>query len=219
MKEKAIQKLEKTQKNIVFGSFLHGAGRSFLANYFSEELEKAGIEVKRISSGDVFKELARNSEKSIEDFIQEITEEKRKAKQIDVKIDQKVKQKINEEKNKILVIDSLLAPFYTEGVKILVKTDAETAGERVFKGKRKADEEYDSAEEAAKELKKRTERDRQRYKELSEDNEVPKEWREVYRKAFMNWGSKEEFDVTVDNSGTKQESMEQLYKGISEVLQ
>ncbi len=210
--ETLIKMLKKRPTTIIFGSFLHGSGRSFLADSLTKLLLDKGLKVVRISPGDIFRELARKEGKSIEEFVEEISESEEKARQVDLSVDSMIKERIDEgiKQGGIVIVDSNLAPFYAKGIKILVKTDPSVAGKRVFEKKRKSDSPFASPEEARKALEERTEKDLKRYRELSEDPNVPEFWRNVYRDAVARWGDESVFDIIVDNSGSAEEGMRQL---------
>ncbi len=218
--ERLAKRLKEGPTAIIFGSFLHGSGRSFLADKLAKSLEERGIPVTRLSSGQIFRELAKREGKSIEEFIAEITASKEKARQVDVEIDKEMKKRILEEleKGRVVLVDSNLAPFYAPGIKVLVKVDPKIAGERVYKGKRASDKPFSSPEDARRALEERTRRDLERYKELASDPQVPEEWREVYKKAVENWGNESVFDLVVDNSGSVEESMKQIVNELVKIL-
>ncbi len=219
--ERLARRLKERPTAIIFGSFLHGSGRSFLADKLAKSLEERGIPVTRLSSGQIFRELAKREGKSIEEFIAEITRNKKKGRQVDLAVDNEMKRRILEElgKGKVVIVDSNLAPFYAPGVKVLVKVDPKIAGERVYKKKRESDFPFSSPEDARRALEERTKEDLERYKELAESEDMPEEWRAVYKKAVENWGNENLFDVIVDNSGTVEESMIQLLNGMARILE
>ena len=218
--EELATRLKERPMVIIFGSFLHGSGRSFLADKLATELANQGVSVVRISSGEVFREIASSEGKTIEDFIRELRENEVKARKTDVKVDTTIKKRIIEslENGHVVIVDSNLAPFYAKGVKILVKVDPRTAGERVYRNRRGGDKEFKSIEDTVKELKTRTNNDVQRYKELSEDPNIPEEWRQVYKAAIDKWGDEGVFDIVVDNSRTVEDSMSTVLKGILEYI-
>ena len=219
--KRLAKRLKEGPTAIIFGSFLHGSGRSFLADKLAKALEERGIPVTRLSSGQIFRELAKREGKSIEEFIAEITASKEKARQVDVAVDAEMKKRILEElgKGRVVLVDSNLAPFYAPGLKVLVKVDPRVAGERVYKGRRTSDKSFSSPEEARKALEERTRKDVERYAELAKSEDVPEEWRKIYKKAVENWGKEENFHVVVDNSGSAEESMKQLIEKLVKVLE
>jgi cytidylate kinase len=196
----------------IFGSYLHGSGRSFLADKLAEILKGRGLQVVRISSGDIFREIAKEHGKTIEEFIKMITEDENLARDTDVRVDSRIKDKIENAVNNNItpIVDSNLAPFYADGTKILVKVDPRIAGERVFKSKRDSDTNFQSPEDATKSLIERTKNDVDRYKVLSLDEKVPPYWREVYKRAANDWGDESVFDIIIDNSGSVENSIKQL---------
>ena len=179
-----------------------------------------GLKVSRISSGQIFRDLASSENKSIEAFIQELTRNPEKARQVDVLVDNEIKRRIEEaiRGGIVPVVDSNLAPFYARGIKILVKTDPEIAGKRVYKNKRKSDTSFKNPEEARADLEERTKRDIERYKKLSGDPSVPMMWRGVYGRAVKEWGDEDLFDIVVDNSGSVEDSMNQIIDGLVRIL-
>ena len=199
-------------KAYIFGSYLHGSGRSFLADKTADILRKRGEKVNRISSGEIFRRIAESSGYPIEKFISILTHDIELARSTDVKVDETIKDEIEESLNSniIPIVDSNLAPFYADGIKILVKVDPNIAGERVYRSHRYGDTAFKSPEDAMNALINRTEKDVARYKELSEDPLVPQYWRDVYRKAVENWGNEKIFDIVVDNSGSVDESISQI---------
>ncbi len=216
--EKLATELRKAPRPIVLGSFLHGSGRSTLADLLARELERLGLDIERISSGDVFRELAREKGKSIDEFIKEITSEN--SLEVDLEIDKKIKKRIEQalENGKIPIVDSNLAPFYAGGIRVLVKLDPSIAGKRVYEKKRGTDKTYSSPEEARDELEKRTRADLARYERLAREDWVPEDWKRIYREAVENWGNENYFHVIVDNSGSLDESFGKLVKGLCRAL-
>ncbi len=218
--EELVQALKKRHTAIIFGSFLHGSGRSFLADKLAKALEERGVKVARISAGQVFRELAKKNGESIEEFVDKLTRDRDLAMQIDLQIDKEIKRRIEAgvRDMAVVIVDSNLAPFYAKGIRVLVRTDPRIAGERVYKGKRESDEEFSSPEEARRALEKRTSEDLKRYRELARSDNVPEEWRRVYEKAVESWGDESIFDIIIDNSGPAEESLKQLLKALSKIL-
>ncbi len=204
--------LRKNPRPIVLGSFIHGSGRSTLADMLAEELELAGLKVRRISSGEVFRELAEERGRSIDEFVNDLKKDLRIDLEIDRKISKKIKKALKE--GVIPIVDSNLAPFYADGINILVKVDPDVAGRRVFTAKRGTDKAYSSPKEAEAELVERMKKDFERYKRLSKTSWVPKSWKGVYKKAWENFGNEDVFEIDVNNSLPLDESFNSLLLGL-----
>lgn len=187
-----------------------------MADSLGDLLSAEGLAIARVSSGQVFREIARKETKTIDELVREITLDREKAEKIDVGIDMKIKEEIRRElrKGKTVLVDSAIAPFSTRGITVLVKTAPEVAARRIYKARRMSDKPFGDPGEAEKELFKRTERDLERYRNLSMNMNVPPEWRKIYKKAVRNWGEEEIFDIVINNSGTLEESLKQLIKAL-----
>lgn len=160
---------------IIFGSFLHGVGRSFIIKHLSNYLENLGYSTIKLSVGDIFREIAVGEyNMSIEEFTEYLLKNKRLSREIDIKTDIKMKNKILDyiSKNSIdfILVDGNIVPYYIvndASIKILVDADINIVANRVYRYSRKGDAMYSSIKEAKLYLIKRTQSDIIRYKDLA----------------------------------------------------
>ncbi len=182
-------------KILVFGSLVHGAGRTFLKNRLYE-LVKDKMKVLNISVGEIFREIALEKGLTIDEFVKEIE----KNPLLDYEIDKKIYNLIKENKDKydLILIDSNLAPYYLNFpnvVKILVVADLDIIAKRVFQKRRKGDKEYKSIEDAKRDLIERTKKDRERYQKLARIIDDP-----FWKKVYSSYGDPTVFDIVIDDS-------------------
>lgn len=221
---------------IVLSSGLHGSGRSRI----SEELKKllkGRYSIYKISSGDIFREIAKErGYQSIDDFISEITKNPELALEIDVEVDKRMMEKTKEfaKEYDFIIIDSNLAPYYlgNSSLRLIIFAKPEIAAERVFKNSRIMDKKYSSIEEVKNSLIERTKDDVERYKILS------KKVKDDFLKRIYETGAKiiekllnyilsdkynkieedeeimQYFDGVVDNNGSIENTLRQVMKYI-----
>ncbi len=200
-------------KILVFGSLIHGSGRTFLKNKFYE-LVKDKMEVLNISVGKIFREMASEKGLTIEEFIKEIERNPL----LDYEIDKKIYNLIKENKDKydLILIDSNLAPYYLNFpnvIKILVVADLDIIAKRVFEKRRKGDKEYKSIEEAKKDLIERTRKDKERYQKLAKLIDNP-----FWKKVYSSYGDPTVFDIVIDNSFDIEIVLRNLIEKLNRIL-
>lgn len=212
---------------IIFGSGLHGSGRSFLADLARKKFEELGIPVERISTGKVFRSIAEEQGLSIDKFAELQTSAPDKFYSLNVSVDTTVHEDMWEKSQEnVVVVDSNLAAYHVEtpnAYTILVHTIPEIVGERVYHAKRKADNAFSSPGDALKQMVGRTREDIHLYRQLSSiarDNF----WKMVYRVAAGDMESVLEsilqgkvpqspfFHETIDNSRSPKNAWEQIEK-------
>ncbi len=152
---------------IVLSSGFHGSGRSRIS-YELRKLLKRKYSVGKISSGEIFREIAKERGfSSIEDFISEITRNLDLG--VDVEVDKKMMERIRELSKSLdfLIVDSNLAPYYLrDALRLIVFASPRVAARRVFEDSRIMDRKYSSIEDVLESLKRRTEEDIERYRML-----------------------------------------------------
>ncbi len=218
---------------IILSSGLHGSGRSRISSELEGILRKRGHSVVRISSGDIFREIAEEKGyPSIEDFIKEITENKDLALEVDQKVDLHLMKRIEKlrEKYDFVIVDSNLAPYYVkDALKLLVYASPSIIAERVFKNSRNMDKNYSSIEDVKNSLIERMGEDIERYEMLArevEDERLKKIYETGARimKKLFNYviqgktpseiiedeEIREYFDGIIDNNGSIEESLKQV---------
>lgn len=232
---------------IAFGSFGHGFGRSRIKKEVKKYLEKAGIDVLDISTGDIFRRIA--AEKGFSDinaFVKYLEDRPEEAAKIDTTVDKEVYEKIRAgvRSGKIVLIDSNLHahPHALDNLPHIIfyiYAKPEVVGERLLKG-RFGERVYSSPEEALKKQIERAKTDIERYRRLTKITKDP-ELSELYRKgaevlekmltAFQIWDrlpSRTEqkkylphlTDRTfiIDNSGTVEETLEQIKEQLEKIV-
>lgn len=214
---------------IIFGSALHGSGRSFLADLTYKKFVAAGIPAERLSTGKIFREIAEEHGLTIEEFMKLQTTEPEKFYAMNISVDAKV-HKLMEEKSmeKTIVIDSNLAAYHAEipnAYALLVYAKPEVVGKRVYSAKREAERPFSSPDDALEQMIERTNEDIRLYRQLSalaRDNF----WKMVYRIAAKDMEQNLErilrgeipespfFHRTIDNNETPEKSWEQIEEWI-----
>ncbi len=233
----AIQRfVEYTQEEVgaypvlIFGSALHGSGRSALADLTYKRFVAAGIPSARISTGKIFREVAKAEGMTIDEFMGLQNADPKRFYSLNISVDQRIHEEMEEESlSKAVIIDSNLAAYHADipnAYALLVYTEPRTIGERVFKARREAEKTYASPGDALNEMVERTREDIQLYKKMSEiarDNF----WKMVYRIAAKDMennleailkGKRPEspfFHATIDNNGALEESWEQIEEFLS----
>jgi len=206
---------------IMFGSALHGSGRSTVADITYKKFVAAGIPARRISTGKIFREIAESEELTIEEFMALQQSDPPRFYSLNIGVDQRIHEEMEEKSlNEAIIIDSNLAAYHVEipnAYALLVYAKPEIVGSRVFQARRKAEREYRSPEDALKEMVERTRADIDLYRKMSEiarDNF----WKMVYRIAAKDMEKNLEtilrrekpespfFHATVDNNGTLEET-------------
>lgn len=214
---------------IIFGSALHGSGRSFLADMTYKKIVAAGYPAERVSTGRIFREIAEENGMSIDGFMKLQTEDPQRFYTLNISVDARIHEIMSERSvDNVLVIDSNLAAYHAEGPNayaLLVYCRPEVVGQRVFSARREGDEPYNSPEDALNSMIERTMADIEVYKAISDivrDNF----WKMVYRIAAKDLqknlsdvlsGKIPEspfFHTTVDNSGNPERSWEQIEKWV-----
>ncbi|MCD6414840.1 MAG: AAA family ATPase [Candidatus Diapherotrites archaeon] len=147
---------------IIIGSkdFRHGIGRSRIAKTLAEMFGAV-----HYSTGDKFREKAREKNMSIVEYVEYVGKHPR----IDKEFDQQVKKEVESliKSGKSVVADSNLLVYFTKpDVSILVDAPDDIRGRRVYEKHRPADSKYDSPEDALGHLKRRDYDDRKRYEKL-----------------------------------------------------
>jgi len=160
---------------IIFGSFLHGVGRTYTLTHLANFLKNRGYSIIKLSIGEIFRDIAlREYNMSIDDFSKYLLEKKELSFDIDIKTDSLMKTKIlkyfNEGDFNFILVDGNIAPYYVDlenSIKILIDADINIVANRVYKYSRKGDKKYRSPIHAKLELLKRTQHDILRYKLLA----------------------------------------------------
>ncbi len=158
---------------LAFGSFGHGHGRSTLADEVFKALKRAGTDTIRLSTGIVFRRIAKSRGFSdLIQFSQYLEKNPSIAQKIDFYIDREVVQRLREHKGNIVVLDSNLHvhpailrdvlgvyDFFT----FYVHTPDDILGKRLLAKSREGERAYSSWIEAVQAQRKRTVLDIARY--------------------------------------------------------
>ncbi len=210
---------------LMFGSAIHGSGRSFLADLTYKRFVAAGIPAKRISTGEIFRRVAEENGMSIDEFMDLQTKDPERFLRLNIGVDAEIHERMEDESvESAVILDSNLAAYHAEtpnAFSILVYAEPGVVGQRVFEARREGDERYGSPKEALEALVRRTEEDIRLYSAASRivrDNF----WKMVYRIAAKDMeknlravlrGEKPEspfYNTSVDNSGSADESWRQI---------
>ncbi len=210
---------------IIFGSAIHGSGRSFIANKVAEEMEKEELPVLRLSTGEIVRHIAEEEGVDINELMKMQAENPEKYYQLNLSIDARIHEIVEHGvQENIVVLDSNLAAYHVEiptAAAILVYTKPDVAAGRVFHANREGERRYRNVEEAKRALIERTREDIATYRALSKivrDNF----WKMVYRLGAEDMEKNLEavlqervpkspyYNETVDNNGSPEKTLEQV---------
>jgi len=210
---------------IIFGSGLHGSGRSFLADLTRRKFEEMKIPVERMSAGKMFRDVAEEQGLSIDEFAELQANAPDKFYSLNLSVDITIHESMWEKSQEgVVVVDSNLAAYHAEtpnAYTILVHAKPEVVGDRVYRAKRRGDAAFSSPEDALRQMVERTREDVHLYRQLSSiarDNF----WKMVYRVAAGDMESILEsvlrkevpkspfFHKTIDNSGSPENAWKQV---------
>lgn len=141
---------------IITISGLPGSGKSTLAKNLAKELR-----LRHYGAGDLLREIAR--EKGM--TLLQIHEKMVRDREFDDLLDQRT-ERFGKEKNDFVIDGRVAWHFIPKSIKIFVTIDLRTAAERVFKDMRSDEKENNSAEQTMRNMRRRTEMNRVRYKKL-----------------------------------------------------
>ena len=156
---------------LVFGSAIHGAGRTFLANLVAKEFDSAGYPVERISVGSIFREIATREGLSVDEFAALEAKDPERFYALNQEIDEEVHRRAEERsEDTVVVVDSNLAAYHLDTDNVyafLVHADPKIIAKRVLEHPRKGDQGYGSEKEALNALVDRTRADIVAYERMS----------------------------------------------------
>ncbi len=156
---------------LVFGSAMHGAGRTFLANLAEKLFSDAGYPVERISVGSIFRDIAAREGLSVDEFAALEVEDPRRFYTLNQEIDESVHEKMETSAtDAVVIVDSDLAAYHADMDNVyafLIYADPKVIAKRVLEHPRKGDGTYDSEEDAMNALIRRTELDIEAYERMS----------------------------------------------------
>ncbi|MHC5078339.1 MAG: AAA family ATPase [Planctomycetota bacterium] len=175
----------------------HGVGRSALADRLAEAL---GAE--RLSTGKVFRDMARDRDLSIEEFHRQIPAHP----EWDADLDRRVMGRIDQAKatGRFLVVDSNLAAILGEpDLAVRVDVPDPVRARRVMEGRRYGDRQFATEKEALAFLDGRSEQEVRRYA----DHPDP-----MYRHVDLT--DSKAFGLTVDNTGSLEDAVKDILASI-----
>ncbi len=158
-------------KVIAFSSFVHGSGRSTVANALFERLSGSNKNVVRLSTGEIFREIAeRMGFKDLNQFADYLASHPTTMVRVETEIDSRIYSKIRElvREGKTVIIDSNLhahphALKDVPSIHFYVYAHPEIIGKRLMEKHRKAEKEYKTPKEALEAQIARTRKDADRY--------------------------------------------------------
>gem|GEM_PF-2109910 len=233
------QLAEKVRENtglfpaLVFGSAMHGAGRTFLANVAENLFSDTGYPVERISVGSIFREIAAKEGLSVDEFAALEAKDPERFYVLNQEIDEEVHERMNSvAEDAVVVVDSNLAAYHadTENVyAFLIYANPKVIAKRVLEHPRRGDSEYSSEEEAMKALIDRTRADIHAYEHMST---IVRSnfWKLVYRMAAEDMrknldallhGKKPKspfYHASIDNSGDAEQTKKNWCTAVDKIV-
>lgn len=224
------------------GSFVHGSGRSTVADAIYSEIKR--LPAVRLSTGDFFRKIVRKwGYTDVNRFVEEVMRDPKKAVAIDTEIDRRFYHEIRRlvGSGRIVIIDSNLHvhPHALRGVPsvhLYVYAYPWQVGERVYRASRSSERPYRSPEEAFEKQVTRTLTDANRYAVLSDLVGDPI-LKDLYREGgkfirrllreYIVWTSNKKVlvrrlgvmtrgkGIFVDNTGSKEETWEKVLQAFS----
>ncbi len=141
---------------IITISGLPGSGKSTLAKDLAKELR-----LQHYGAGDLLREIARDKGMTL----MQIHEKMQRNREFDDLLDQRT-EKLGRERDNFVIDGRVAWHFIPRSIKIIVTIDLRTAAERVFKDMRPDEKENSSIEATMRNMRRRTEMNRVRYKKL-----------------------------------------------------
>jgi len=141
---------------IITISGLPGSGKSTLAKNLAKELR-----LRHYGAGDLLREIARDKGMTL----MQIHEKMQRNREFDDLLDQRT-EKLGKEKNNFVIDGRVAWHFIPRSIKIIVTIDLRTAAERVFRDMRPDEKENSGIEATMRNMRRRTEMNRVRYKKL-----------------------------------------------------
>ncbi|MBN2066977.1 MAG: nucleoside monophosphate kinase [Candidatus Diapherotrites archaeon] len=135
---------------------LSGSGKSTLAKGIAKDL---GLE--HYSAGDFLREIAKEQGKTL----MQLHEEMERNRKIDDLLDERTKR-LGRERNSFVIDGRVAWHFIPNSIKVFVTVDLEKAAERVFRDRRPGEKENSSLQETKRNMRKRNEMNKARYKKL-----------------------------------------------------
>ncbi len=170
----------------VFGSAMHGCGRSAVSRRVAQIIDRNGWPGERIGVGDVLRRVAEEKGMTIDEFSRLESEEPSKFYAMNMEIDRQVLERVEEAQNdRIVVVDSNIAAYYLGMPNVfafLIYAPPDVVAKRVLTGRRPGDQEYQSWKEALNALVERTRNDVRTYLEIGK---LARDafWKKVYTTA------------------------------------
>ncbi len=212
-----IKRLKSSKKPvvIVFSSFVHGSGKSALCKSLEKALARKGLRVLRIYIGRIFRKMAIEAGKSIDEFMRDLN----KNPEVDLEVDKRMycvlKNLLRKNYYRCILVDSSVAPYYLDGKKIFkvyIYSNLSLVAKRVLLAKREADPKYKDEKEIINSLLVRSIEDYKRYKSLAKKVSDPF-WKKVYSR-YGSWI----FDLRHSNQETLNKSLRKLVLELSRLL-
>jgi len=218
---------------LVFGSAIHGAGRTFLAKMVEKIFDRAGYPVERISVGSIFREIAAKEGLSVDEFAALEAKDPERFYALNQEIDEEVHERMGSAaEDAVVVIDSNIAAYHADTDNVyafLVYADPRIIAKRVLAHPRAGDSQYHSEKEAMRALLQRTREDIEMYSRMST---VAKGnfWKMVYRIAAEdmqknlnalldgNVPKSPFYHASIDNNGAEEQTMEKWCDAVQKIV-
>jgi len=207
---------------LIFGSAMHGAGRSFLSKRVMNAVSREGYPVERVGVGEIFRKIAAEEGISIDQFTKMQSEDPSRFYELNIKIDDEIYRKMHEiPEDRVAIIDSNLAAYYADtenAYAFLVYAPPKIIAKRVSGTRRFGDEAYRNEDAALKALLERTREDILAYRNMAK---IARSnfWKMVYRIAADDMEKNLEailagkcpnspfYHASIDNGGTEEETL------------
>lgn len=148
------------------------SGKSTQMAYLVDQYQKLGYEVKTISVGDIFRNIARKRGITITELNEQLMHEKGIDEIIDTGVVREYEEKVNsipneKRPNTVFLIDSRLAwKNIPNSFSVRIVISKDVAAQRLYSANRGEEDTYNSVEEAAESWEERKNAERERYQEI-----------------------------------------------------